>query len=81
MSVGTGDRRGQQVSDRQIGRHPGVPDDHVSRLAVLADDGHHEGPLGERGAREEGLVTAPVQHRPRVVAHAAIDRRIGTETG
>ena len=36
---------------------------------------------GVRRARQERLVAAAVEHRPRVVAHAAVDRDVGADAG
>ena len=52
VAVGAGDRHGQQVADGDVGRQVGVEQQHVARLAVLADDPRPARPLGvdRRGA-------------------------------
>src|SRR3546814_7787262 len=49
----------------------------VARLAVLAHQGDPSGPSRVGGARQHRLVAGPVEHRARVVGHAAVDRHVG----
>ena len=59
----------------------GVEQEDVAGLAVLADDAGAHRAFGVDGAGQERLVAAAVQHRPRVVAHAAVDGDVRAHAG
>ncbi len=81
MTVGAGDRGGQDVTDLEIIRHPSVIHQHVAGLTVLANHPDRLWPRRVGGASEKRLVPAAVEHRPGVVAHAAVDGHVGPDSG
>ena len=81
VAVGAGHGRRQHVADRDVGRNPGVADQQVARLAVLAHHGHRPGAGRVDRTGQEHLVPAAVQHRPWVVAHPAVDGDVGAHAG
>ena len=75
--TGTASRSPTAMSAGQVG----VEQQDVAGLAVLADDPRPARPVGVDRAGQERLVAAAVQHRPRVVAHPAVDGDVRAHAG
>lgn len=81
VPVGSGHRRAQHVTDRQIIGHLAVANEQVTGLTVLSDEGDAVGSGLADGPGEEGLVPAAVEHGAGIVAHATVDGDIGADAG
>src|SRR3954451_11945998 len=78
MAVGAGGGHDQQVAGLRVVQLD-VPLQHVAGLAVLAGDRADR--AAAEAVRDLGLVARPVEHRPEVVGHAAVDRHVGAHAG
>ena len=81
VAVRAGDRHREQIADPGVDRQLRVERQHVTRLAVLADQARRQATWVVDRTREERLVTGPVEHRPGIVAHSAVDGDVGAHVG
>src|ERR1700722_13120309 len=76
VHVGAGHRRGDETVHPSGRRQVRLVHQHVAALAVLTHQAYLLGARGEWLSDVEGFVARAVEHRPWVIAHAAVDGHV-----